>query len=318
MTLALAEQNKLKKLDIAVLCGGPGPEREVSLASGETVYSALKQDGYSVTKVEIPQKRHEQVVENLDCQVAVMMLHGEFGEDGHAQTILERKGIAYTGPDAKTCALAMDKDATKRLLRSKSIPTADWVVIDSATDIDQVLDTSPVDVPMVVKPNSKGSSVGVSIIRDKSELPAALEKALAVDEKVLLETFIQGKELTLGWLDGKLLPIIELAPDGEFYDYNAKYVSEKTKYICPAELDKATTDKINDIGQKVFEIMSVRDLSRVDILLGPAFPMVLELNTSPGFTSHSLVPLAARQAGMDMGALCGKLVEMAARRGGLL
>jgi D-alanine--D-alanine ligase len=318
MTISLDEQNSLKQLNVAVLCGGPGPEREVSLASGDTVYSALKQNGYRVVKVEVPQHGHEETVENLDCQVAVMMLHGEFGEDGHAQSILEHKGIAYTGPDAKTCALAMDKDATKRLLRSTGIPTADWAVIESVTDIDKALGVSGITVPFVVKPNSKGSSVGISIIRDASEIASAVEKALAVDEKVLLETFVQGKELTLGWLDGRLLPIIELAPDGDFYDYNAKYISEKTLYICPAELDGDTAGKINDIGKKVFEIMSVRDLSRVDILLGPVSPMVLELNTSPGFTSHSLVPLAARTAGMDMGQLCERLVAMAAKRCGLL
>lgn len=318
MTISLDEQNRLKQLNVAVLCGGPGPEREVSLASGDTVYSALKQNGYQVTKVEVPERGHEETVENLDCQVAVMMLHGEFGEDGHAQSLLERKGIAYTGPDAEACALAMDKDATKRLLRREGIPTADWAMIESVADIDKALGESGVTVPFVVKPNSKGSSVGISIIRDKADIVAAVEKALAVDEKVILETFIKGKELTLGWLDGSLLPIIELAPDGEFYDYNAKYISEKTLYICPAELDKGTADTINEIGKKVFEIMSVRDLSRVDILLGPVSPMVLELNTSPGFTSHSLVPLAARTAGIDMGQLCEKLVAMAAKRGGLL
>lgn len=314
----MSEEEKLLGLRVAVLCGGPGAEREVSLDSGEAVYNALCGEKFNVEKVVLPETGHEEAVGALDCQVAVMMLHGEFGEDGHAQAILEEKGVAYTGPDAKTCALAIDKDVTKALFRKHGVPTPDWIAVDSVGSVQRQLMKAGMSPPLVVKPNSRGSSVGVTILKDLAEIPAAVAKALSVDDRVLIEAFVPGRELTVGWLGGELLPAIELVPDGAFYDYHAKYKSDKTKYTCPAPMTDGEMASVRDVCDKVFKNVSVRDLSRVDIILGSSGPTVLEINTSPGFTSHSLVPLAAKVAGIPMGDLCRRLVAMAAARGGLI
>ena len=314
----MTDLEKLADLRTSVLCGGPGVEREVSLASGDTVFTTLRDAGFRVEKAVLPEEGFEAFLEDLDCQVAVMMLHGEFGEDGRPQAVLEKKGIAFTGSDSRTCSLAMNKNATKRLFRYTGIPTPDWALIDDPDHAPALIEDTGLTLPLVIKPNSRGSSVGVTIVRDVSEIPAAVEKALAVDSLALAEKFVAGREVTIGWLNGVFLPIIELAPDGAFYDYNAKYVSSKTEYRCPASLDDGAMSRIESVMERILQNLSLRDLARVDILIGSSGPQVLEINTSPGFTSHSLVPLAARQAGIGMKALCCSLVEMAARRGGLL
>lgn len=314
----MVDKKNLARIKTAVLCGGPGVEREVSLNSGESVYAALAGAGFDVEKAVVPEAGFEAFLNDLDCQVAVMMLHGEFGEDGRPQALLEKRGIPFTGPDAAACRIAIDKDMSKQLFRQHSVPTADWVVVESVAEAGAKMAEAGLAAPVVVKPNSLGSSVGVAIVRAPEDLEPAVTKALAVDPRVMIEPFMPGRELTIGWLDGNLLPIIELVPDGTFYDYNAKYISDKTEYRCPAELDPGDEAASRSAAENVLKIVSARDLSRVDIILGPSGPMVLEVNTSPGFTSHSLVPLAARRAGIAMEDLCARLVEMAARRGGLL
>ncbi|MDR3212134.1 MAG: D-alanine--D-alanine ligase [Planctomycetota bacterium] len=310
----------LQRLKTAVLCGGPGVERAVSLESGDAVWRTLTSSGFRVTKAVLPEVGYNEYLEKLDCQVAVMMLHGEFGEDGQPQAILERRGIPFSGPDSETCRLAIDKAAVKARLDQVGVATPRWLTPDSnETPISLVarLEASEINPPLVVKPNSRGSSVGISIINKMSQLPAAIALAREVDEHILIEEFISGRELTIGWLDGEVLPIIELTPDGPFYDYRAKYKSDKTRYICPAHLDPLTYDKVREMTEAVLTLTRIRDISRVDIILSEKGPYALEVNTSPGFTSHSLVPLAARQAGITMAALCSRLVEMAANRAGL-
>ncbi|MDR1612745.1 MAG: D-alanine--D-alanine ligase [Planctomycetota bacterium] len=309
--------SRLKTLGLAVVCGGPGAEREVSLASGGCACDALLEGGFRVEKAIVPPEAPEQFIEALNCDVAVMMLHGEFGEDGHAQRILERRSLPFTGSSSEVCALSMDKDACKRLFARSDIPTPRWVLLDKAAGAEKAIAEAGLDIPLVVKPNGRGSSVGVSIVRKRRDLPAALELAFGLDGRILAEEFVEGRELTVGWLDGRILPVIELVPDDGFYDYQAKYISDKTIYLCPAELPDDVEADISLIVRKTAEIIPVRDLARVDIILGRDGPRVLEINVLPGFTTHSLVPLAARRVGLEMPALCEKLVEMAARRGGL-
>ena len=314
----MIDRKKLAGLKAAVLCGGPGVEREVSLNSGQAVYRALHEAGFRVEKAVVPETGYKAFLEELDCQVAVMMLHGEFGEDGRSQEVLERRGIAFTGSDSRTCGLAMDKNATKLLFRRCGVPTPDWVVLDDTASALAAVKKAGMGAPLVVKPNARGSSVGVTIVRDLATLPEAVEKALAVDSLVLAERFVAGRELTVGWLDGKILPIIELAPDGTFYDYHAKYLSDKTEYRCPASLAYTELSAVRSVAENILRNIPLRDLARIDIMLGSYGPQALEVNTSPGFTSHSLVPLAASRAGIEMRELCSRLVEMAARRGGLV
>ncbi len=314
----MTDRKKLAALKTAVLCGGPGVEREVSLNSGQAVYEALAKAGFSVEKAILPEIGFEKYLRSLDCQVAVMMLHGEFGEDGKPQAILEDRGIAFTGSTAAVCEVAIDKNVSKKLFRRHGVPTADWIIASKGEDVAAKLAAAGIVLPVVVKPNTRGSSVGVTILREPAGLRAALDKVFEIDDVAIVEKFVPGRELTVSWLDGQLLPVIEMVADGTFYDYQAKYLSDKTKYTCPARLGADELARVNAVAENVLKIVSVRDLSRVDIILGPSGPVVLEVNTSPGFTSHSLVPLAAKTAGIDMAELCARLVEMAARRGGLV
>ncbi|MDR0363050.1 MAG: D-alanine--D-alanine ligase [Planctomycetota bacterium] len=312
------EETKLHGLKTAVVCGGPGAEREVSLASGECVYAALSGAGFRVEKAVVPPEAPDRYLRDLECDIAVMMLHGEFGEDGQAQRILEERGVSFSGSASGVCSLAMDKNACKILFAASGIPTAGWLRADSVDGALKAIADAELTPPLVVKPNSLGSSVGVTIIREGNQLSDALALALSMDKSVIVEEFVDGRELTAGWLDGGILPVVELIPDGGFYDYQAKYVSDKTRYLCPAELTGDMEEEISRIIRKTVEIIPVRDLARVDILLGEDGPKVLEINLLPGFTSHSLLPMAARAIGMDMPDLCARLAQMAARRGGLL
>lgn len=304
----------LRSLDVAVLCGGPGSEREVSLASGDNVFRTLREGGYAARLVTLPENEPEKCLAALECDIAVMMLHGEFGEDGTAQSILDAKGIAYTGSEAGACVLAMDKDAAKRRFLANGIPTPRWMKVEYGESAEGFLWGSGLQYPLVVKPNSRGSSVGTSIVRKEEDFAPAVASARKFDDAILLEEFVAGRELTVGWLDGRVLSPIELVPDGVFYDYKAKYVSDKTRYLCPAPLSSRIYDEIIEETSRVCEILGVRDLARVDIMLGERGPTVLELNTLPGFTSHSLLPMAAKRDGVPLTDLCRMLVSMAWRR----
>lgn len=316
--MSLADKLHKTGVKVAVLCGGPGAEREVSLASGDLVHSTLVEAGLPNRKMEIPAEGYVECLESLDCQIAVMMLHGEWGEDGEAQKILERRGIAYSGSDSHTSALAMNKDACKRIFAAKGIPTAPWVVGSTAEELDAKVRESAIRFPVFVKPNFRGSSVGASRVDDIGSLAAAVEYALTEDHLIMAEEMIVGRELTVGWLDGMVLPVIEMVADGVFYDYKAKYQSDETRYHCPAELTPAMNVEVKTYAERVTEAIGVRDLARVDMMLGVNGPMVLEVNTLPGFTSHSLLPMAAANAGIGIREVCLRLVEMTAQRAGLI
>ena len=300
---------------VVVLCGGPGGEREVSLASGDTVHRALRRAGLDNSLVVVPARNPDAFLEKFDCGLAVMMLHGTFGEDGTAQAILERRGIAFTGSDSAACRLAMDKDSTKVKMRQLGVPTPRSVVVKATAGAEAA--TAGLKYPLFVKPNFGGSSVGVSRVDRPEQLTAAIGKTLEVDRLAMIEEMVVGRELTTGWLNGRVLPIIELNADGVFYDYRAKYVSNETKYICPAVLDGEMKSRIEGYVTKVVQAVGARDLARVDLMLGDAGPMLLELNALPGFTSHSLLPMAAAKSGMPLEDLCLLLASMALERAGV-
>ena len=316
--MSLRERLRQSGVSIAVLCGGPGGEREVSLASGGNVHNALTRAGLPNEMVVVPEHAPERFLEDLDCGLAVMMLHGRFGEDGTAQAILERRGIAYTGSEPEACALAMDKDRSKVLFVEKGIPTPRWVHVDAPGAAEGRVEEEGLRYPLFVKPNRGGSSVCTSRVSLASELPAAVRRVVESGDSAMIEEMVVGRELTVGWLDGETLPVIEMAADGDFYDYHAKYLSEKTRYTCPANLPDALAGEIALIARNTAGCVGVRDLSRVDVMLGADGPRVLELNALPGFTEHSLLPMAAAAAGIDIGQLCIKLAAMAALRAGII
>lgn len=298
---------------VSVLCGGVGGEREVSLDSGESVYEALAGAGVNVRKVILSGDNRE--LAGLDCDVAFLALHGEYGEDGQVQAELERLGVPYTGSGVEASALAMDKHESKKCFAAYGVPVAPWVLVERADDHAAKLRAAGLDFPVVAKPNSRGSSVGVSIVRDENSLAHAVAMALENDTLALLEAFIAGRELTVGVLEGRALPVLELAAEKEFYDYEAKYISNSTRYICPAPLEPEIYRQAQDYAERAFAALGLRDMARIDFMLAGEQLFALEANSIPGFTSHSLLPKAARESGLDFAQLCLRLAALAWNRG---
>lgn len=302
---------------VAVLCGGPGGEREVSLASGENAHKALERAGLPNRLVIAPEDGAAEYLSNLECGLAVMMFHGEFGEGGVVQEILERRGIPFSGSDSTSCRLSIDKNATKKKMVAAGVPTPRWALIVSVESAARAVEEAGLGYPLFVKPNFGGSSVFVSKVETPDALEAAVALALSSDRLALVEEMVHGRELTIGWLEGRTLPVIEMNADGVFYDYRAKYQSDATRYTCPALLELEVEKAIHRYACVVAEIVGARDVARVDVMLGPDGPKFLELNALPGFTSHSLLPLAAATAGIPVERLCLTLAAMAAGRAGV-
>lgn len=300
---------------ILVLAGGPDAEREVSLNSARAVAAALRRNsGYSVREEVIGRINADELA-SLPGDVIAPVLHGSFGEGGPLQDILARSGRPYVGCRAAAARLAMDKVATKAAAVSIGLRTAPWCILNTA---DEGL---AMDLPVVVKPVHDGSSVGLHICRTVDEWRSA-RAAVSADVRAkpgrayLCERFIAGRELTVGILDGAPLPLIEIIPAQGPYDYDAKYIRDDTRYVVRPPLPPAGAEVLSAQACALSRALGVRHIARVDFLLDAAgIPWLLEVNTMPGFTDHSLVPMAARSVGLDMTALWVRLVEMALRDG---
>ncbi|WP_298081280.1 D-alanine--D-alanine ligase [uncultured Cardiobacterium sp.] len=290
---------------VAVLYGGTSSEREVSLASGAAVHEALVTSGVDAHLLDT---RDHQALFNLKAQGyarAFIVLHGRGGEDGQVQAILDWQGIPYTGSGVLACALAMDKVLTKRVWQASGLPIQPDVVIDVATTYDELVLTLGAR-QFAIKPALEGSSVGVSRVTNQAELVAAYQKAGGIREKVMAEPWVAGRELTYPVVGGRVLPGIEVTASAAhlFYDYDAKYLAEDTRYLCPPPIDAALDGKIRELTRRAFDVIGAKGWARVDFILdGDNRPWLLEINMVPGMTSHSLVPLAARTDGMDFAAL---------------
>jgi len=301
-------KDRTRAQTIAVLLGGLSSERDVSLASGAAVAAALRSRGHQVVEIDAGRHLAQQL---LDCEadVAVIMLHGTYGEDGCVQGLLEVVGIPYTGSSVRASAVAMDKVLTKRILASAGLPVARDVVLEP--DEARVATSVDLDLPVVVKPAAQGSSVGISIARDDDELVAALEAA-APHGRVLVETFVAGPEVTVSFLDRQALPPVEIRPHEGFYDYTNKYTSGRTSYICPAEIDADISARLQTMASQACDLLGVEGVARVDFLLGGGrAPVLLEVNTVPGMTELSLVPMAAREAGLSFEDLAERILSTA-------
>jgi D-alanine-D-alanine ligase and related ATP-grasp enzymes len=285
--------------------------------SGEQAHRALLRAGVPNAKIEVPAVGYAEFAEALPLSLAVLMLHGEWGEDGGVQGILERRNIPFTGSGARASGLAMDKNGCKKIFAEEGIPTPRWCVAGTVAEAGRAVRRSELRFPLFVKPNYRGSSVGAGRVDGFDGLDAAVRKALSEDSLAIIEEMVVGRELTIGWLDGGSLPIVEMCASGAFYDYDAKYLSNETRYSCPAELEAGMARRIGELAEKVALCIGVRDVARVDVLLGGDGPMVLEVNTLPGYTTHSLLPMAAACAGMSIEALTMKLAGMAAARAGI-
>lgn len=301
---------------VVLLMGGVSSEREVSLMSGEGVYEALLSKGVDVVKFD-PKTDGLEKLEKGGFDRAFIALHGRLGEDGTIQGVLNYLGIPYTGPGVTASAMAIDKDLTKRVWKSAGIPVPEGVMIDPKAD-DAVLESAIERLGatgLVVKPSHDGSSIGVTkLVRPSVEaLRKALEDATgARGDEVLVEEYIHGREFTIAVLDGRALPVIEIrAPEGD-YDFNNKYYTDTVQYDCPASLAEEETCVLGELCERAFAVVGARGWSRIDALqrADGSFAL-LEINTSPGMTPHSLVPMAARAVGMDYADLCLKVLSLA-------
>ena len=308
MTMA-TDQSLPKK--IAVLMGGPGSEREVSLATGRGVSKALRSLGAEVVDVDV---RDENFVLPKDVDLAFITIHGTFGEDGQLQQILEERGVPYTGDGVEASRAAFDKILSKEKFREHDVVTPEWEVIEVGR-------RPTISVPLVVKPARQGSTVGVVIVKNASELDSAMAEAGKYDQKLLIEKFVPGRELTIGVLGDQALPILEIIPKGGFYDFNNKYpflnpqAGGGAEHVCPAKIDSDKTKQIQEQALGAFRALGLVVYGRVDVLLpdsGEA--VVLEVNTIPGMTEASLLPEAAAAAGINYVDLCARIIALSRAR----
>ena len=326
-------------MKVAVLMGGRSSEREISLRTGQGVAQALRNLGHEVTSVDaadgsiitagseessaakrdavlkLPVSAMLTCVQSPAVQAADIVfiaLHGTYGEDGTIQAALELAGKTYTGSGVLASALAMDKAMTKRVLEREAIPTPHWVVLEAGVP-GRSIDTSLLGgYPLVVKPNAEGSTVGLSIVNHPSELDPALEVAGRHDTQILIEQYVPGRELTVAVVGEEAYPVVEIAPKSGFYDYEAKYTKGKTEYTCPAKIPNELARHVRELAVEVCAVIGCRGAARVDFRLSEDDePMVLEVNTIPGMTPTSLVPMAAQAKGLSYDQLVGRMLDLA-------
>lgn len=295
----------LQRLHLAVLMGGPGSEREVSLRSGTAVAKALREAGHKVSEIDVS---GPDFALPDDTGLCVLMIHGTFGEDGQIQEILDRRGLPYTGEGAEASRTAFDKVASKKLFAAARVPTPRWEVLAAGQE-------PALPLPIVVKAPREGSSVGVHLVRAADQLQAALADCAAKGREILVEELIEGRELTVGVVGSRALPVVEIRPQEGFYDYAHKYTKGASDYFCPAPLDAETTRRVQETALAAHRALGLEVYSRIDILLradGELF--VLEANTIPGMTETSLLPKAAAAAGESFPALCEEIARLSLKR----
>lgn len=297
-----------RSVRVTVLCGGPSAEREVSLDSGRAVADALRQRGHTVHVGDIDPENL--VALDVPADVVFPALHGTFGEDGTLQRILEQRGIPFVGSDSRASALAMDKVATKTLIGGNGIDTPRFEVWDAATLRARSHPNLP--LPVIVKPVDQGSSVATTIVRAEAEFRPAVQNTVEHFRRALVEQFITGEELTVGFVGQEALPPICVRPKRSFYDFQAKYQDDATEYVFDAGYSTALLAQAQVLSRRVFEQIGCRHLARVDWMVDRADRLwFLELNTLPGFTSHSLVPKAAGRVALPFDELVERLVLLA-------
>jgi D-alanine-D-alanine ligase len=292
---------------VAVLFGGRSAEREVSLKSGSAVLAALQKSGVDAHAFD-PAQRDLSDLKKEKFERVFIALHGRFGEDGTVQGALELLGIPYTGSGVMASAIAMDKWRTKLIWQAMGLPIPEYEALTAPSDWNALADH--LDLPLFIKPANEGSSVGVSKVKTVEQLPLAYAEAAKHDKVVIAESYVSGGEYTVAILNGRALPVIKIEPANEFYDYEAKYLRDDTRYLCPCGLDAKAEAEMQELAQQAFALIGGQGWGRVDFLRGEdGKAYLLEINTSPGMTDHSLVPMAARQAGIDFQQLVLQILE---------
>ncbi len=288
--------------------GGLSPERDVSLTTGNSVVEAINRIGLTALPIDVD-RSIAKTLANKKIDLAFIALHGTYGEDGCIQGLLEYLQIPYTGSGVAGSALAYDKLKTKEVFKFHQIPTADYEVFYKNQSEPIKRDQN---LPVVVKPTNQGSSLGVSIVNTEEQWEPALEMAFKYSNEIIAEKFIKGKLLAIGMNGEEPMPIVHINPKSGFYDYEAKYTSGKTEYICPADLSEDERDKCYEVSKKVFKVLRGRGLPRVDVILDEeGIPYVLEMNTIPGMTPTSLLPMAAKTMGLEFDDLVLEILKNA-------
>jgi D-alanine-D-alanine ligase len=331
---------KSKSLKIALLVGGTSPERQVSKSSGKSIYTKLIEMNYNVKLIDpaygINQPENEEdffcekdfsEVSNLNCGIAInsslmdnidlvfIGLHGRWGEDGVIQSLLELRGLKYTGSDVLSSATAMNKNVSKILFRHYGVITPRWFTLDVGNDDIKITKdkiNESFGFPCVVKPNNQGSTIGVTICKDETNLEEAIKTAFKYSDKLIIEEYIKGREITAAIIDTTVLPVLEIRPKHGYYDYECKYTSGMSEYIVPAEIPENIAHNLKQQALLAFNSVNASGYARMDFRLGEDNKTYcLEVNTLPGMTSTSLVPKMAKAAGMDFGELLERIIQMA-------
>jgi D-alanine-D-alanine ligase len=283
------DKESMKAQKIGVLMGGNSSEREISLKSGKAVLKGLKNCGYNVTAIDVgPDLTAKLRRQRIDA--AFIALHGRRGEDGTVQGLLEIMGIPYTGSGVRGSAMAMDKVVMKMVFESMGIPTPAYTMVEEGNKVHFPL-------PFVVKPANEGSTIGISIVRKQKEVGPAIKSARKYDRKVLVERYIEGDEITVGIVNGEVLPVVQVKPSSGFYDFEAKYTKGMTEYIVPAKITGPIAKKAAAIAMEVYSAFELSGCARIDMLVDDDLPKVIDINTSPGMTETSLVPKAWEHLG---------------------
>lgn len=306
----------MKKLRVALLIGGISNEREISLKSGSEVRKALNPDRYQVSVYDLKEGLAPLVADAPGIDVALIILHGRFGEDGTVQGLLELLGIPYQGSGVLGSALAINKWLTKTLYRQEGLPVGRDYLVRQGNFLDLNSVAQELGWPVVVKPNNEGSSIGVQMAKNLQELCEIIKQTFSLDQEVLLEEYIKGREITAGVLGNQslqALPIVEIIPSEsyEFFNYEAKYKEKATREICPADLPESIAKLAQEYALRAHRALNLRGYSRTDMVLRGKDVVLLETNTIPGMTQTSLLPLAAKAAGMDFSALLDRLIDLA-------
>jgi D-alanine-D-alanine ligase len=296
---------------IVVIMGGPGSERDVSLATGRGVSKALRSLGAEVAEIDV---RSEDFQLPDDVDLAFLTIHGTFGEDGRLQRILECRGVSYTGDGIEGSEIAFDKIRSKEKFREHGVTTPLWEVIHPGQ-------RPTIPLPIVVKPPREGSTVGVVIVKNESEIESAISEAAKYGRELLIEKFVSGRELTIGILGDQALPVLEIIPKGGFYDFNNKYpflnpqAGGGAEHVCPAKIDAAKTKEIQELALRAFRAAGLQVYGRVDAILSESDqPFILEINTIPGMTEASLLPEAAAAGGISYIDLCARIIALSRAR----
>lgn len=320
----------MKPKNVVVLMGGVSPEREISLRSGNAVAKALTDAGFVVSCIDVKDEKIEEL-RHGKTDVAFIALHGYFGEDGGVQQLLESKGILYTGSGVNASKLAMDKLATKKCFIEAGLKTPDYITVTEFQEFIEIEhEVLRLGLPVVLKPTRNGSSIGISIIKDIKSIRQGLEKAFEFGYEVIMEKYIKGREFTIGILDDKALPIIEIRSAMEFFNYDAKYKDNRTEYLIvetPVNdaadvtgnfshtigfLSSSLYEEAQELALQAHRVLGCKGFSRVDMLLDERNNLyLLEVNTIPGFTEKSLLPKAAKAAGISFPSLCERIVDLA-------